>query len=149
MENDFESLVQADADVGRWFPWKGKAEFKVRRVPRAKLREFEVQSYGKEFAFLPGGGSKIDRLKVERYNQRKASYALLDSRNVQIPRALLAGTELAEGEGVVAPLDGKWTDAVKDAVFRETGLAKLIAEWADELSEIAAAEVAASEEEKE
>lgn len=155
MRNDFESLVPPDADEGRWFAWKGKAEFKVRRVPRAKLRELEIQSYGREHTFLAGGGSKFDRVKVDRYTTRKAVYALLDSRNVQIPRALLAGTEL-EGAPpdhsislTTVTLDGKWTDQVKEIVFRETGLATLIVQWADEMSEIAAEEVAATEEEKE
>lgn len=145
---DFESLVQDDADEGRWFPWKGKAEFKVRRVPRQKLREFEIQSYGREHTFLPGGGTKFSREKVERYTERKAVYALLDSRNVKIPRVLLAGTELADSVEAAVHLDSKWSDAVKLAVFRETGLGTLIAKWTDEMSEIAAEEVAAAEEEK-
>jgi len=148
-QNEGADLIALDATEGRWFPWLGGTEFKVRRIPRAKLRELEVQSYGKEFAFQRDGGTRIDRRKVEEYTRRKATYALVDSRGgVRIPRELMAGTTLEKGDGDRATVDGHWTDEVKDRVFRETGLAAVIVKWADELSEIADAEVSAVEEEK-
>jgi hypothetical protein len=147
-EPEGELLTAPDADRGRWFPWRGDAAFLVRRVPRHKLREFEVQAYGKELMFLSGGGTKLDRNKVEKYRLLKASYALLDSRKVKQLRKLLAGTELEHGDGDRVLLDGKWTQAVKDAVFRETNLAGEIEEMTDEMSSMAAEEVAASEQEK-
>lgn len=133
---ELESLIEESSDAGTWFRFRGKAEFKVRRISGPERRAAYRRTVGRKIE------KTVELEKSADYQIALAGIALVDSKGLQVPARYLSETELAGQEGNVC-LDGKWTDKVKKALLTEVeGLAVWIVKKADTLT-------AAAEEEEE
>lgn len=110
---------------GEWFVFRREekevVEFQVRRIPALKAKEIEVRHLGRQRPRKISKGVTLieyDVEKSERVIVEKASYALLDSRNVELPvEDLPAFPATGKVKDGYALLDGQWTDEVKAQAF--------------------------------
>ena len=143
-------LIKKGSTEGKWFTFRAEgapedekpARFKVRRVPSGFDRQTYYEVYGKRQEIRRKDGavvSDIDVERTQRYQLALAVYALVDSENAEIPGELLPAGEA----GSMVPLDGKWTEEIKRAVFTELpALARWVVECANSLVTQAAEEEA-------
>lgn len=113
---------------GRWVAWPDQdgVEFLLRPVPPATYERFERQvDQGLKTRELMGQGVDKAKRRGLALTRKAAAYALLDSRGFEfvtrspeVAAALSAALGSVIGPGQVVPLDGKWTDEVKEALFR-------------------------------
>ena len=126
MEDENESLIDESGDEGTWFHFRGKAEFRIKRIGGRRRRALIRQYLGKK-----AGAPDLDR--ALEFQLALGCEALLDSRKVQVLGRYLEGTPLANGTGEVL-LDGKWSNDVKKAVLSEVpGVLKFVVAKADSL----------------
>lgn len=127
-------LIKAGSQDGKWFPYAGDAEFKVRRIPTGLEKESYFKHFGKRAEVRRKGGAVISDTDVEAaqaHNQAMARIALVDSKNVLVPHELVKEIlPLVEpdGEGMVR-LDGRWSDDVRKVVLAEV---PTLAAWVQE-----------------
>lgn len=127
-------LIKAGSQDGKWFPYAGDAEFKVRRIPTGLEKESYFRHFGKRAEVRRKGGAVISDTDVEAaqaHNQAMARIALVDSRNVLVPHELVKEVLPAaepDPEGMVR-LDGRWSDDVRRVVLAEV---PTLAGWVQE-----------------
>lgn len=140
-------LIKAAALEGEWFIYADDGQFRVRRIPAGKDQELYFQHFGRSRKYSRKKGTEtgeVDLARATEYTRQKAAFALVDSRNVSVPRQILGGTPLADaGEGQTVTLDGHWSPEVKERVlFEVKGLAGWVIEKAESLDREAAEEEA-------
>jgi hypothetical protein len=139
-------LIKRGSSEGVWFEYGEGAAFKVRRIPTGLDRETYFRCFGKRAEVRRKDGAVISDTNLEasqRYTQELARYALVDSRNAEVPAeyAKAAGIEV---ETELASLDGLWSDKVKEVIFAEVpSLAAWVLAKANSLTAQAAEEDAA------
>ena len=109
-------LIKKGATEGVWFtyhvegaePGEAPAEFKIRRIPTGLDRETHIRVFGARQQIKRKDGailSDIEPLKSVAYTLDLACYALVDSRNAEVPPEIVPGLEA--GENGLVKLDGK------------------------------------------
>jgi hypothetical protein len=139
-------LIKSAAAEGVWFSYAGDAEFKIRRIPTGLEKESYFKHFGRKTEVRRKGGAVISETNVEeaqQHNQEMARYALVDSRNVLVPGALIGVNGFdPDPEGMVK-LDGRWTDEIRRVVLAEVlSLSAWVLEKANSLTTRAAEEEA-------
>lgn len=141
-------LIKAGSQDGKWFPYAGDAEFKIRRIPTGLEKESYFRHFGKRAEVRRKGGAVISDTDVEAaqaHNQAMARIALVDSRNVLVPHELVKDalpTVEPDAAGMVR-LDGLWSEEVRRVVLAEVpSLAGWVQEQAYSLTTRAAEEEA-------
>ncbi|KKK51726.1 hypothetical protein LCGC14_3112080 [marine sediment metagenome] len=141
-------FAETDVDPGEFFTWREegseKIEVRVRRIPPAREKAIEFRHFGRKrrVTFSKGGARQdLDIQKQEDVNREKASYCLVETKGFELEvagpgAADQIGRLLSEKfePGQVVSLDGKWTDALKDAMF--DGLLDLVGWLAEKVEKL-------------
>ena len=150
-------LIKQGSTEGRWFEFRESARamgspeertsadlacFRVRRIPTQFDRTTYTDVYGAKQELRRRRGEVVtetDPLKSQEYTLRLAAYALVDSFEAEVPAEIVAAAGV-QAEGMTK-LDGRWSDAVKRAVFGELpALASWVVQCASSLNASAAEE---------
>lgn len=143
-----EFLRDAAVDEGEWFTYhtqgagdeRVELRFKVRRVPEPVSTRIEFAHLGRKLRVRGDRNSwAIDREKQRAVRLDKAAYALVDSENGEVRAADAEAAAFYSAElkvqivaGDLVKLDGRWTDAIRKRVLRES---EPLRAWVQEKSE--------------